>query len=114
MKNLLLILLVFATPVAAPAQNAFPLDQVFAKIDEVSKTFRSTEANIERTKVTVIVDDHDVASGKFYYTRLGKEPRLKLELTKPEQQFVLVDKGKLQIYTPKIKQVQEASTAGRE
>src|SRR5262245_12153260 len=114
MKNLLPILLLLARPNLAAAQSVFTLDQVFAKIDEVSKTFKSTEANIERTKVTVIVDDKDTTSGKFYYVRQGKEPRLKLELTKPEPQFVLVDKGKVQIYTPKIKQVQEASTAGRE
>jgi outer membrane lipoprotein-sorting protein len=109
-------LLALLLPLAdtAQPQNAFTLDQVYAKIDEVSKTFKSTEANIERTKVTVIVDDKDTASGKFYYTKQGNEPRLKLELNKPDPQFVLVDKGKLQIYTPKIKQVQEASTAGRE
>ncbi len=114
MKYVLSILLLLALPSLTAAQSAFTLDQVFAKIDEVSKTFKSTEANIERTKVTVIVDDKDFASGKFYYVRQGKEPRLKLELSKPDAQFVLVDKGKLQIYTPKIKQVQEASTAGRE
>ena len=60
------------------------------------------------------MDDTDVKSGKIYYTKPGKEPRLKLEFTKPQPEFVLVDKGKLQIYVPKIKQVQEAMTAGHE
>src|ERR1043166_7686936 len=65
------------------AQNAYTLDQVFAKMDEVAKTFRSTEADIERTKVTLIVNDKDVAHGKLYYERRGSEPRLKIELSKP-------------------------------
>jgi outer membrane lipoprotein carrier protein len=78
-------------------------------MDEVSKTFRSVETNLERTKMTLLVNDKDVASGKLYYMRAGKEPRLKVEIEKPGQQIVLIDKGKLQIFSPKIKQVQEAS-----
>lgn len=98
---------------AAP-QNSFTLDQVFAKLDAVSKSFKSIEANVEQTHVTVIVNDTDVKSGKIYYTKRGTEPRLKLEFNKPQDEFVLIDNGKLQIYTPKIKQVQEASTAGHQ
>src|SRR5437762_440433 len=91
------------------AQGKITLDQVFAKMDEVSKDFRSTTTDIERTHVTVLVNDKDVSSGKFYYVRHGKEPRVKLELAKPMPQFLVIDKGKLQMYTPNLKQVQEAS-----
>src|SRR5262249_41533364 len=83
-------------------------------LDEASKTFRSIEANVEQTKVTVIVNDTDIKSGKIYYTKRGKEPRLKLEFNKPQAELVLIDNGMLQIYVPKIKQVQEASTNGHE
>src|SRR5215831_17573488 len=77
------------------------LNQVFAKMDEAAKGFKSVECNLERTKVTVLVDDKLVASGRLYYTRAGKEPRLKVELGKPPaQQIVLIDK------------VQEASLGG--
>jgi outer membrane lipoprotein-sorting protein len=88
------------------------LDQVFAKMDEVAKVFRSVECNLERTKVTVLVDDRLVASGKLYYARAGKEPRLKVEIGKPPQQILLIDKGNVQLYTPKINEVQEASLGG--
>ncbi len=92
--------------------NGYSLEQVFAKMDEVQKTFRSAAADIERTHVTVLVNDKDISSGKFYYTRRGKEPRVKLELLKPAPQFLLIDKGKLQLYTPNLKQVQEVSITG--
>jgi outer membrane lipoprotein-sorting protein len=59
--------------------------------------------------VTILVNDKDVSSGKFYYVRQGKEPRVRLDLEKPAIQQLLIDKGKLQIYTPNLKQVQEAS-----
>jgi outer membrane lipoprotein-sorting protein len=91
------------------AQGPYTLDQVFAKMDEVARTFRSSQADLERTHVTILVNETDVASGKFYYARSGKEPRVKMELTKPSQQYALVDKGRIQIYTPSLKQVQVAS-----
>ena len=96
------------------AQGKYTLDEVFAKIDEVQKTFKSVAADIERTHVTVLVNDKDVSFGKFYYTRRGKEPRLKLELLSPTMQYLLIDKGKLQLYTPKLKQVQEAAITGHQ
>ncbi len=90
-------------------QGKITLDQAFVKMDEVSKDFRSTAADIERTHVTVLVNDKDVSSGKFFYVRKGKEPRVKLELEKPMRQLLLIDKGRLQMYTPNLKQVQEAN-----
>src|ERR1041384_8138836 len=91
------------------AQSKYSLDQIFAKMDEVQKSFRSAAADIERTHVTILVNDKDVSSGKFYYIRRGKDPRVKMELMKPAPQYLLIDKGKLQLYTPNLKQVQEAS-----
>jgi outer membrane lipoprotein-sorting protein len=90
-------------------QGAYTLDQVLAKMDAVAKEFHNVQADIERTHVTVFVNDKDVSSGKFYYVKQGTQPRVKLLLTQPADQQVLIDKGKLQIYQPKLKQVQEAA-----
>jgi outer membrane lipoprotein-sorting protein len=103
-----LLCFLWLSPVSQ-AQSTYTLDQVFAKMDEVAKTFQSVQSDIERTHVTILVNDKDVSSGKFYYLRQGKEPRVRLDLTKPAIQQLLIDKGKLQIYTPNLKQVQEAS-----
>src|SRR5919198_88614 len=73
-------------------QGKVTLDQVFSKMDEVSKDFRSTAADIERTHVTVLVNDKDISAGKFFYVRKGKEPRVKLEVEKPMRQLLLIDK----------------------
>jgi len=111
MKHLFCFALIAAllgvAPIATLAQSSFTLDQALSRIDESSKTFRSVESNIERTKVTVIIDDKDVQSGKFYYTKRGADPRVKLEITKPAEEYALVDNGKAQLYIPKLKQVQE-------
>src|SRR5215831_4415769 len=88
------------------------LEKTFAKMDDVAKTFRTVDATLERTKVTVLVDEKDVATGRLYFLRVGKEPRLKLDLTKPVEQHLLIDKGKGLFYQPKINQVQEFSLGG--
>src|SRR5215475_2525002 len=103
-----LLCFLWLSPVAQ-AQGTYTLHQVFAKLDEVAKTLRSAQSDIARTHVTILVNDKDVSSGKFYYVRQGKEPRVRLDLTKPAVQQLLIDRGKLQIYTPNLKQVQEAS-----
>src|SRR5262249_41594547 len=109
MKKIACLLCFLSFSPVSQAQGTYTLEQVFAKMDEVAKSFRSTQADIERTHVTVLVNDKDVSSGKFYYVRQGKEPRVRMELMKPAVQELLIDKGKLQIYTPSLKQVQEAS-----
>ena len=101
-------------PVWGQSTGSYTLDQVFAKMDEVQKGFRSTQADIERTHVTVLVNDKDISSGKFHYVRRGKDPRVRLELTKPANEQILIDKGKLQMYKPNLKQVQEASLGGHQ
>jgi outer membrane lipoprotein-sorting protein len=92
---------------------AFTLDQVFAKLNEVAKTFRSIEVDLEITHVIVIVNDKNVSSGKLYYSRAGKDFRLKVALGKPAEQSVLIDKGKATRYTPKINQADESSLGNK-
>src|SRR5262245_20335586 len=104
--------LLLPVPRAFAGQSSYTLDQVYAKIDDASKAFKSTEANVQREYTTVIVNETEVKTGKFYYTRRGTEPRVKLELVKPDVQYALIDRGKVQVYSPGIKQVQEASIAG--
>jgi len=97
----------FSMPSLSSAQGTYTLDQVLAKMDEVGKVFRSMQAAIERTKVTVIVNDKSVDSGNVYFTRRGKDPRIMLQINRPEQQRMLIDMGKALLYFPKLKQVQE-------
>jgi outer membrane lipoprotein-sorting protein len=97
--------LVLSLPVSA--QGAYTLDQVLSKMETNGKNFRSMQASMERTKVTVIVNDKAVDTGAVYFTRRGNATRIMVDITKPEQQKMLVDQGKAMLYFPKLKQVQE-------
>jgi outer membrane lipoprotein-sorting protein len=101
----LLLALLIATP-SAHAQT-YTLDQVLLKMEQVGKTFRSMEASIERTKVTVLVNDKAMDSGKVYFARKNNAPRIKLEFTKPAPSTMLIDNGKYMAYFPNVKQVHE-------
>ena len=92
---------------SASAQNTYTLDQVLTKVGDAGKSFRSMQGNLERTKVTVLVDDKYTDSGTVYFARSGRDPRIKIEINKPEQQRMLIDMGKALLYYPKLKQVQE-------
>jgi outer membrane lipoprotein-sorting protein len=98
---------------AAQAQSALTLNQVFAKMDEVAKTFHSVQADLERTHVTVAINDKDVDTGKFYYERPAKELRVRMDLTKSDE-HLLIDKGKWQLYQARIKEVQQGLLKGHE
>ncbi len=109
----LLLTFCLMEPVTNGAQSgAYTLDQVYGQLDKVSKTFKTIEANIERTEVNVIVpDDKEIKSGKFSYARAGSVPRVMLEFSKPAAQSILIDKDLLQIYDPGLKRVQQMSIA---
>src|SRR5438093_9810003 len=89
------------------AQGTYTLEQVLAKMEENGKNFRSMQASLERTKVTVIVNDKATDYGTVYFARRGKDPRIMVDITKPEQQRMLIDQGKALLFFPKLKQVQE-------
>src|SRR5436309_15244560 len=86
-------------PASQTRANGYTPDQMFAKMDEVQKRFRSAAADIERTHVTALANDKDISSGKFYYTRRGKQPRVKRELPQPAPQHPLIDNGNPQLDT---------------
>ncbi len=104
---LLVGILSLAAPLKAAQQNTYTIDQVLTKMGEIGKTFRSMQADVERTKVTVIVNDRYMDYGTVHFARRGTESRIKFDITRPEQQRVLFDKGKALLYFPKLKQVQE-------
>ncbi|MGH9594351.1 MAG: LolA family protein [Bryobacteraceae bacterium] len=77
-----------AVAAAFPAQNAtrWTTDSVLKQLDEESRTFRSLTADIERTKVTVVVDDHSTESGQIFVRR---DDKMRIEFTKPDPRTIL-------------------------
>ena len=81
--------------------------RVLASIDQAGKRLTDLTADIKQTKVTLVVNDTSTETGKLFLKRLKDGNRTKLEYEKPELKTLLIDKGKVLIYEPKIKRLQE-------
>jgi outer membrane lipoprotein-sorting protein len=80
--------------------------EILARMKDASKGLQTVSANLEYTKVTVLVDDKSTQSGQFYF-RKGKTPDIRIDFQKPEPKVLLLRKNKGEIYLPKINQIQE-------
>jgi outer membrane lipoprotein-sorting protein len=99
-----LILIWSGISIFAPAAPSLSLDDVLKQMDREQGQFQSFTASIERTKVTVVVNDHSTESGQIEVRRDGK---MRIDLTSPDPKTILRDGDHIYVYTPKIRRVEE-------
>jgi len=92
-----------SVPVLAQAKGSQSLESAFRELDARAKDFRSVSADIERTKVTVVVNDKSTESG----TIKVRGDRMLLDLTAPDPRTILRTGDSLFVYTPGLKRVEE-------
>jgi outer membrane lipoprotein-sorting protein len=80
--------------------------EILARMDERAKHLKTVSANLQHTKVTVLVDDRSTENGQLFF-RKSKNPEIRIEFQKPEPKVFLVKKNKAELYLPKINQIQE-------
>ena len=81
--------------------------RVLARLDQAGKQLTDLTADIKQTKVTLVVNDTSTETGKLFLKRTKSGNRTKLEYEKPVVKTLLIDKGKVLIYEPKINTLQE-------
>jgi outer membrane lipoprotein-sorting protein len=74
-----------------------------AQMDDVAKDFHSLSADVELTKVTVVVNDHSTETG----TILVRADKMLLALKAPDPKTILRTGDMIYIYTPGLKRVEE-------
>lgn len=95
----------FSTARASSApQNAWTLDSVLKQLDSQAASFHSLTADLERTKVTVVVDDKSTESGQI---SVRSDDKMRIEVTQPDARTILRDGDNFYIYNPKIHRVEE-------
>ncbi len=87
------------------AQNRGPwtLESVLHQLDAQAKTFRSLSADVERTKVTVVVNDHSTETGSL----LVRGDKMLLQMKAPDARTILRTGDNLYVYTPGLNRVEE-------
>jgi outer membrane lipoprotein-sorting protein len=95
----------FALASANSSQNhsQLTLDSLLAHLDDSARNFHSLSADVERTKVTVVVNDRSTETG----TILVRGDRMLLELKTPARRTILRNGDNLFIYEPGLKRVEE-------
>jgi outer membrane lipoprotein-sorting protein len=93
----------------AASQNHNPatLDTTLRELDRAAKGFHSLSADVERTKVTVVVNDRSTEAGSI----LVRDDKMLLEMKPPDARTILRTGDTLYIYTPGLKRVEEYNLA---
>jgi outer membrane lipoprotein-sorting protein len=93
-----------------PRKGKLPpdLSVILARMNDAARHLKSLSANVEYTKVTVLVNDKSTEEGRLFF-RKGKTPEIRIEMQQPESKVILFKKNKAEIYLPKINQLQEYS-----
>lgn len=87
----------------AQTRGGQTLESVFRQLDSQAKDFHSVSADIERTKVTVVVNDKSTESGNIGV----RGDRMLLELKSPDPRTILRTGDTLFVYNPGLKRVEE-------
>jgi outer membrane lipoprotein-sorting protein len=97
--------LLFSTARASVSQQTnWTLESVLKQLDTHAADFQSLTADLERTKVTVVVNDKSTESGQIWVRR---DDKMRIEVTQPDPRTILRDGDNFYIYNPKIRRVEE-------
>lgn len=100
-----LALTVAAARIIAKPQprNGLTLETVLDSLNREAKDFRSLTAEVERTKVTVVVNVKSTDTGTLWI----RGDKMRLDLKTPDPRTILRSGDTIFIYTPGLKQVEE-------
>ena len=95
------------TTAAWPQSESAGLEQVLTQMDGVARNFRTTEASVVTDQYQKVVDETETQKGKIYFRREGGEIQMAADFAEPDKKYVIYSGGKVQVYQPKIDQVNE-------
>jgi outer membrane lipoprotein-sorting protein len=112
-KTLVLATVVVGWLLAAPAwpqSDSAGLERVLNQMDAAARNFRTTEASFVTDQYYKVIKDIDESArqkGRIYFRREGSETQMAADFVEPEKKYVLYSGGKIQVYRPKIDEVDE-------
>jgi outer membrane lipoprotein-sorting protein len=114
LKSLVLGIVMIATigcpPVAASAESdAAGLERLLTQMDTAARNFKSAEASVVWDQFDKVVNETDTEKGKIFFRREGTEVQMAADFVEPDKKYVIYSGGKVQVYLPKIDQVNEYS-----
>jgi outer membrane lipoprotein-sorting protein len=111
LKTVLRVLVIgcLLTAAARPQTDSAGLESVLTQMDAAAKKFQSTQADVVWDQYQKVINDTDTEKGKIYFRRAGGEVQMAADFAEPDKKYVVYSGGKVQIYQPKIDQINEYS-----
>jgi outer membrane lipoprotein-sorting protein len=111
LKGILILILLGSQSLLALPRGEMSTEtrRVLSKMDEATRGLSDLTSDVKMTKVTVVVDDTALETGRLFYQRGKKESRTRIEYQSPETKTLVIDKGKAQLYEPGINRLTEFS-----
>ncbi|MBZ5535514.1 MAG: outer membrane lipoprotein carrier protein LolA [Acidobacteriia bacterium] len=101
-------LLLVSLPLMGWAQKEDPqVEHVLTELDKAAANFHTLQAKIRNTTYTKVVDDTSVENGRLWFQHERRGNMIKLEFKDPAKREILIADGKVSIYYPKIKKLDE-------
>src|SRR5260221_3479655 len=94
---------------AWPQSDSAGLDKVLTQMDAAAKNFRTTQASVISDQYQKVINETETQKGKIYFRREGGEIQMAADFLEPDRKYVIYSGGKLQVFQPKIDQVNEYS-----
>lgn len=82
------------------------LQEILKRMNDAAKHLKTVTADLDYTTVTALVNERDTETGKFYL-RNPKNPEMLIEFEKPDPKTVLYRHNRVELYNPKINQIQQ-------
>ncbi len=82
------------------------LQEILHRMNDTAKRLKTVTADLDYTTVTVLVNERDTETGKFFL-RNPKNPELLVDFEKPDPKTILLKRNHLQIYYPKVNRIEE-------
>jgi outer membrane lipoprotein-sorting protein len=95
------------TAAAWPQSDAAGLDKVLNQMDDAARNFKTVEASVVWDQYQKVINETETEKGKIYFRREGGEIQMAADFAEPDRKYVLYSGGKVQVYQPKIDQVNE-------
>ena len=92
---------------AASQSDSAELDRVLIQMDAAARNFKTTEAAVAWDQYQKVINETETEKGKIYFRREGGEIQMAADFVEPDKKYVIYSGGKVQVYQPKIDQVNE-------
>jgi outer membrane lipoprotein-sorting protein len=109
MRTVLKILVIgwLLAAAAWPQSESAGLDKVLTQMDAAARNFRTTQAKVVWDQYQKVINETETQKGKIYFRREGGDIQMAADFVEPDRKYVIYSGSKLQVYQPKIDQVNE-------